>query len=112
VGEPVEILSLGHSDKGCTPERWREVFRDYSPRARAHAANLAGHNWDALLIGGRILLVSYYGGGHWLNQQFSLENSSLEKATEDELKQLYDTTVHPKKRLFCGSDAQPTVLQP
>lgn len=104
----VEVLSLGKSDVGCTPQRWTEALSGFSPRARAHAANLAAHNWDVLRVGaGRVLLVSYYGGGHWLNPDLSTANTVLEPATADELDALYDTSVHPKVRRFCDSDGSP-----
>jgi len=96
----VEVLSLGKSDTKCSKERWVEVFKNYSPQARYHASTLAAHNWDVLLIDGAILLVSYYGGGHWIPISFGLENKALPQATGEQLSALYDTSVHPKTRLF------------
>lgn len=94
----VEILSLGKApEAACSPQRWAEVFASYQPRARYHAANLAAHNWDVLLVGGRAFLCSYYGSrGHWL-----APDCSLEDATDVEMTRLYaDLEANPKKRLF------------
>jgi hypothetical protein len=97
--EHVEVLSLGHSKNDCTKERWAEIFASYSRNARYHASNLAAHNWDVLLIDGRVFLCSYYGSrGHWL-----APDATREDATDAEMAALYaDPEAHPKERLFAS----------
>jgi hypothetical protein len=95
----IEPLSLGMTEPpvGCSKERWWEVFRPFNANARYHAANLAAHNWDVLLVDGRVFLCSYYGSrGHWLAEDFSRTD-----ATDADMLALYeDPKAHPKKRLF------------
>lgn len=104
----VEVLSLGHSDAECSKARWAEVFAAYSPRARYHAAVLAAHNWDVLLVGERVFLSSHYSDlGCWLPATFDIGNQDLPKVTAEEMAALYDNTVHPKIRLFAAASPQP-----
>lgn len=103
----VEIISLGRA-KGepaveCGRKRWIEIFGSYEPRARQHAANLAGHNWDVLLIDDTVFLMSWYGNnGHWMGRDGRTIMASAEWTNG-----LYDTSQHPKKRLFRDSDGSP-----
>lgn len=97
----VEVLSLGRSDIECSKARWAEVFSAYSPQARRHAAVLAAHNWDVLLIGDRVFLSSFYGSaGRWLPPTFGVDNQHLPEASAEEFAALYDGSKHPKTRLF------------
>ena len=41
----------------CSPERWDEVMQNYSDRFRYHAANMAAHSYDVLVVDGRVMLV-------------------------------------------------------
>jgi hypothetical protein len=96
VEERVEVLSLGYTEPPveCTKQRWWEIFRGFTRRAADHAANLAAHNWDVLLVDDRVFLFqTRYGGslGHWLNH-----DATREDATEAEQAQLYDA----KERRF------------
>ncbi len=103
----VEILSLGKSDIGCTKERWREVFKDYLPRARQYVAVLAAHNWDVLLVGDRVFLSGYYSSrGSWLRSDLDAAYGAMEDATEAEVAALYDSNVHPKFRRFLSESPQ------
>jgi hypothetical protein len=77
----IEVLSLGYADPpvGCTRARWYEVFKPFCKQANYHAANLAAHDWDVLLVGGRVFLFqTRYGGdkGHWLSHDGSREDAS------------------------------------
>lgn len=86
----IEVLSLGYTDPpvGCEKKRWWEVFRSYNSDARYHAANLATHNWDVLLVDGRVFLFqTKYGGnnGHWISPDFTRTD-----ATDGEQRKLYN----------------------
>jgi hypothetical protein len=102
----VEVLSLGYTKAlvECSKERWWEIFRSYSAKARSHAANLAAHNWDVLLIGGRVFLHQpKYGGpvGHWLSP-----DGTREDVTEGQMKALYAPwSPETITRLFVEADA-------
>jgi hypothetical protein len=83
----VEILSLGYTDPpaGCEKKRWWQVFGPFETRAAYHAANLAAHDWDVLLVDGRVFLFqTRYGGdlGHWLNTDGTREDASHKQMRE------------------------------
>jgi hypothetical protein len=100
----VEVISLGHSTAACSKERWIEVFAAYSSRARHHAAVLAAHNWDVLLVGNRVFLSSWYGsGGYWLPPTFGIDNRDLPEVSTEEMAALYDASQHPKTRRFASA---------
>ena len=103
MGERVEILSLGYTDPRveATKKRWYQALKPFSLKAHYHAANLAAHNWDVLLIGDRILLFqTKYGGdaGHWVNLDGSHEvvsaaemNLLYRRGEDGAMHRLFDT---------------------
>ena len=107
----IEVLSLGYTDPAieATKRRWYEVLKPFSIMAHRHAANLAAHNWDTLLIGDRIFLFqTKYGGrcGHWLRH-----DGSREDATIAEMDAMYRRNDHGAAvRLF--TDATPPSSEP
>ena len=104
MGEPVEILSLGYTDPRveATKKRWYQALKPFSLKAHYHAANLAAHNWDVLLIDDRILLFqTKYGGdaGHWVNLDGSHEvvsSAEMDRLYQREeggaMRRLFDTS--------------------
>jgi hypothetical protein len=95
----VEVLSLGYSEPpiSCSQKRWWGIFKPFSKPARYHAANLAAHNWDVLLVDGRVFMFqTKYGGerGHWLNQ-----DGTHEDATAKQHGQLYTPAKRRRRAL-------------
>jgi len=101
LADRAEVLSLGYTDPPveATKKRWYEALKPFSLKAHYHAANLAAHNWDVLLVADRIFLwQTKYGGkvGHWVTG-----DGSHEDATPDEMSALYATGDDGKvRRLF------------
>lgn len=62
-GQPrVPVVSRGE---------WESIFSQYPDHLRYHAANLAAHNWDVVMINGRIAIASPWGGAHWIDKDGS-----------------------------------------
>lgn len=74
-------------------EEWVRIFAEYPDPLRYHAANLAAHNWDVVMIEGRVLIASPWGGAHWIDK-----DGSRTDLTGAEFDALYPPSNDPKDR--------------
>lgn len=74
-------------------QEWAAIFSEYPDHLRYHAANLAAHNWDVVMIEGRILIASGWGGGHWIDK-----DGSRTELTSDEIDSFYPRSSDPDDR--------------
>ena len=60
-------------------EEWERIFSEYSPGDRGWAANLAAHNWDVVMVTGRIAVCCAWSGGKWLDKDGTLTPLTVEE---------------------------------
>ncbi|QGZ14227.1 hypothetical protein PP940_gp105 [Rhizobium phage RL2RES] len=65
-------------------EEWARIFSEYPDHLRYHVANLAAHNWDVVMIEGRILVSCAWSGGHWIDK-----DGTRTDLTDEELDAFY-----------------------
>lgn len=78
-------------------KEWREIFAEYPDQLRYHAANLAAHNWDVVMINGRIMIASGWGGGHWIDK-----DGTRTDLTQAEMDSFYPRSSDPEDRYRAG----------
>lgn len=49
-------------------EEWEAIFSEYPSAERGYVANLAAHNWNVVMIDGRIVVSSAHSGGKWIDK--------------------------------------------
>lgn len=66
------IALYRHGDRQKAPVRelltaseWMKAMEPFPLSIRYHAANLAAHDWDVVLVGDRLLVACAWSGGHW-----------------------------------------------
>lgn len=73
-----------------TRPEWEMLTAWFSSDARSRAANAAAHNADVLVVGTRLLLVSPYGGGYWVDRDGN--KTELERKLFEQLYAVTDRT--------------------
>jgi len=83
-----------------TASEWAELLKDFPQRARHQAADLAAHNWDVAIVGGRLLIHTRWGTGKWWDK----DAATPIRMTEDEYLTLYGRKLRPSEEPSTSPD--------
>lgn len=72
-------------------KEWEAIFAEYPAGIRYHAANLAAHNWDVVMVEGRIAVMCPWSGGDWIGK-----DGERVKLTDEELDAFYPRSDDPE----------------
>lgn len=73
-------------------KEWETIFAEYTSADRRHAANLAAHNWDVVMVEGRIAVMCPWSGGDWIGK-----DGERVELTAEELDAFYPRSMDPEK---------------
>lgn len=84
-----QIPLYRHGDRDKTPVKelltassWMRAMEPFPLNVRYHAANLAAHNWDVVIVGDRLLVACAWSGGDWFST--TGERTAITEAEWDE----------------------------